>query len=227
MGSILNSYFDKIYCINLDKRTDRWNEVQAQFKKHGIEVERFSAENGNTMGWKKDKYTLKPGAFNGVAGCIASHIKLYKIAKENNYKNILIIEDDCDFIDDLNEKFSKLIKEVPEDWDLLYLGGVHESRYGTQFKPERLTDNVLIGKRIITTTCYAIKNTIYDLAINTVMEDFPYFYTAIDGYLGAVIQPKCKTYAFHPPFAWQRASYSDVQNGHRDYANMMRYNNIK
>ena len=30
-------YFDKIYCINLDYRTDRWEQVQNEFEKIGIE----------------------------------------------------------------------------------------------------------------------------------------------------------------------------------------------
>ena len=34
----INDYFDKIICINLDKRTDRWTESLEQFKKAGIEV---------------------------------------------------------------------------------------------------------------------------------------------------------------------------------------------
>ena len=29
----LNDYFDKIYCINLDRRTDRWKETRVEFKK--------------------------------------------------------------------------------------------------------------------------------------------------------------------------------------------------
>ena len=38
-------FFDEIYCINLDKRVDRWNSAKEQFKKLGIDnkVKRFSA----------------------------------------------------------------------------------------------------------------------------------------------------------------------------------------
>ena len=38
-------YFDKIFCINLDSRPDRWEQVQKEFDKVGIldRVERFSA----------------------------------------------------------------------------------------------------------------------------------------------------------------------------------------
>ena len=46
-------YFDAIYCINLDYRRDRWNEVKIEFEEMGIldRVIRFSAirtpENGH------------------------------------------------------------------------------------------------------------------------------------------------------------------------------------
>ena len=80
---------------------------------------------------------------------------------------------------------------------------------------------------MITTTCYAIKDTCYDLAINTVLADEPWFHTAVDGYLGAYVQSQCNTYAFHPPLAWQRPSFSDIVKDHRDYSDMMKNNNIK
>ena len=45
-------YFDKIFCINLDSRPDRWESVQKEFDKVGIldRVERFSALTGKTEG---------------------------------------------------------------------------------------------------------------------------------------------------------------------------------
>ncbi len=41
----LFSHFEAIYCINLDRRSDRWEAVQREFEKVGIRdrVIRFSA----------------------------------------------------------------------------------------------------------------------------------------------------------------------------------------
>ena len=142
------------------------------------------------------------------------------------WKNVLIIEDDCDFVHQLQERFNERVAQVPLDWDLLYFGGIHETRNGV-YIPEKVSEHVMRAKRMITTTCYAIKDTCYDLAIDTVLADEPWFHTAVDGYLGAYIQPKCNTYAFDPPLAWQRASFSDIVNDHRDYSDMMKNNNIK
>ena len=230
----LNDYFDKIICINLDRRPDRWREVQEQFKKAEIKAERFSAVDGNPRRWAHVKDAvegkgindIKPESFGGVAGCIASHTDIWKAAKAQGWKNVLIIEDDCDFVHELQQRFTERINEVPQDWDLLYFGGVHETR-GGKYVPKEVSKHIVTCERMITTTCYAIKNTVYDLSLDIVLEKAPWFHTAIDGYLAAYIQPKCKAFAFHPPLAWQRKSYSDIQGGPRDYSQMMKLDNIK
>ena len=147
----INDYFDKIICINLDRRPDRWREVQAQFKKAGISAQRFSAIDGNPRGYahvkddptgKRSINDIKHNSFGGVAGCIASHTDIWKMAKKNKWKNVLIIEDDCDFIDELQQRFTERINQVPSDWDLLYFGGVHELR-GGKFIPKNISEHIV------------------------------------------------------------------------------------
>ena len=94
----MKKYFDKIYCINLDSRSDRWNQCIEEFKKVGIEdiVERFSAEQ------------LIPG----IAGCTKSHYEIIKQCKKNNFKNVLILEDDVTFI---NSNFLETIDKSISD----------------------------------------------------------------------------------------------------------------
>jgi len=233
----INDYFDKIICINLSKRPDRWKDAQAQFHKNGITVERFDAIEGNPRRWAhvKDRIEgkdpgdvnyIKPESFGGVAGCIASHTDIWKMAKEKGWGNVLIIEDDCDFIENFITLFAERVKQIPADWDMIYLGGVHETR-GGQFIPQKFSEHVLKCARTITTTCYAIKSSVYDLALNIVFEEVPWFHTAIDGYLGAYVQGKCKAYCFHPPLVWQRGSHSNIQNQYRDYSDWMKNDNIR
>ena len=221
----INKYFDKVICINLAKRGDRWNDVQKQFRKHNIKVTRFNAVDGNPMGWTDKHFQLKQSSFTGAMGCLASHLNVYNLAKTNGWKNVLIIEDDCDFIDNLNEIFNKSIDTLPVDWDLLYFGGVHETR-GGKFIPDDFNEYFVRAKRIITTTCYAVNYKAYDIILDTILKDKPDFICPIDTYLGAYIQPNLNTYAYHPPLVWQRASHSDIQNAHRDYSKMMKNNNI-
>jgi GR25 family glycosyltransferase involved in LPS biosynthesis len=73
---------DRMYYINLDRRGDRRGEVEAEFTKMGLTVERFSA------------IDRKPG----IVGCGLSHLAVLKLARERGLKNVLIFEDDFQFL---------------------------------------------------------------------------------------------------------------------------------
>ena len=72
----MNEYFDKAYCINLDKRVDRWILTKEQFNKHNIIVERFSAVVGNPN-------NIKTHIHSGAVGCLLSHLNII-----NKYQTI-------------------------------------------------------------------------------------------------------------------------------------------
>lgn len=105
-------YFDEIYCINLDKRTSRWELAQNEFKKLGIldRVKRFSAIDN----------------LGGKRGCFESHMKIIHMAKENNLKNVFIFEDDVAVLPCYShEKFEKSINFLKDQtWEFFYMGGL-------------------------------------------------------------------------------------------------------
>jgi GR25 family glycosyltransferase involved in LPS biosynthesis len=71
----LNSYFEKIYCINLENRKDRWEESLVEFKKHNLTADRYDAINGKEVG--------SLGRLSrGEHGCLLSHLNVIKDAKE-------------------------------------------------------------------------------------------------------------------------------------------------
>ena len=69
-------YFDKVYCINLNDRVDRWEQAQKEFDKLGIrnDVERWEAI-------KKD---------DGNLGCTLSHKTLIEHCKEKGYQKLFL-----------------------------------------------------------------------------------------------------------------------------------------
>lgn len=105
-------YFDEIYCINLDKRTSRWELAQNEFKKLGIlgRVKRFSAIDN----------------LGGKRGCFESHMKIIHMAQENNLKNVFIFEDDVAVLPCYSqEKFEKSINFLKDQtWEFFYMGGL-------------------------------------------------------------------------------------------------------
>jgi GR25 family glycosyltransferase involved in LPS biosynthesis len=120
------------YVINLDHRADRWNtllEVEPWIKTHG---ERASAVYGKAIQMTPIIYDLfEHNNYNwkkSVIGCALSHIKLWsKIAASEVLQpndKVLILEDDVRFSPAWREQWAKAVQCIPEDADLLYLGGV-------------------------------------------------------------------------------------------------------
>ena len=203
----LNDYFDKFYCINLDRRTDRWAQCLSEFKKIGIKPERFSAIDGRLL--PKDDQ-VSPGNI----GATASHRSVLCDAKENNFDSVLIMEDDVEFHNNFSELFDSYIKEVPDDWDLLYFGGNHSlNNIWMSDPPKKVTDHVYRITKCYAIHCYGVKRTSYEKLI-----------TALHGrgkpgdVLISDVQPELNCYILRPHLAWQRASYSDIEGGHTDYS---------
>jgi len=199
---MLKKYFDKIYCINLDRRTDKWSECESEFDKWGItNVERYSAIDGNEIDRTHNNQT---NVNNGNLGLLLTHIDIIKKSKVNGYSSVLLIEDDITF----SEKFSDLdnyMSLVPDDWDILYFGGNHNQHMG--MKLEYVNDKVIKSIDTYTTHCFAIKNTMFDLVLNLLSKHKK----PVDVYYSD-IQKNFNCYSFYPGLASQRPSFSDIQN---------------
>lgn len=126
MKHILNQFFDKIYVITMENsiRIPRMIE-----RLQGVEYEFFYGINGATLD-KTPYIEMGSKQTRGQLGCTLSHLKLYeKIVSENKFDKICILEDDAVFTDNINI-LDTYIKQLPNDWGMLYLGfdggtGVH------------------------------------------------------------------------------------------------------
>lgn len=202
----LNDYFDKIYCINLDKREDRWNNVKNQFETHNINVQRFSAIDGKTLDFNQH---ISPGAF----GCLMSHLKILKDASEKNYNRILITEDDVEFCDDLNSTFFEYEKQLP-NWDILYLGANHAlcNTYENN-PPIRVTENVYKVEHAYALHAYAVGKSSYQILIDNISK----MNEPVDVIISRILK-NLNAYLFRPHLAWQSSGYSDIMEELVDYS---------
>ena len=108
-------FFERIYCINLDSRPDRWRRVQEQFRKLGIHdrVERFPA-------------VVNP---IGMEGCRLSHQQIVRRALEKRWEQILVFEDDVVFwSEDLAPLRSAVRYLERAEWGQFLLGGLLTKR---------------------------------------------------------------------------------------------------
>jgi glycosyl transferase, family 25 len=200
----LDKYFDKIYCINLDRRKDRWEETENELKKWGLldQVERYPAVDGASL---DNPYSIN----NGELGILTTHINLISDAKEKNYENVLILEDDIEFTKNIIN-VDKYMELVPTDWDMIYFGGNHNKHMGKTI--DMINDKIIKLNETYGIHCVAINNSMYDVILETI----PKIMKPIDVYYSD-LQKSYECYGFNPSIALQRVGYSDIQNKVMDY----------
>ena len=191
----INEYFDKIYCINLDERTDRWEQAQKEFIKLGIvDVERFSAV-------RHEK---------GAIGCRESHLKIIKKVKELGLRNVLIFEDDVLVLEEAINSVEKSLDELNTlEWDLFYFGATIDPNVGRLTK---ISDNLVKTNFAYTTHAYAVNGVIFDL----ILDQAP-LHGIIDVFYCRYIVPRGNSYIINPMLCIQQESYSDIEKHHSNY----------
>ena len=192
----LNSLFPYKVCINLDRRPERWRRMEERFIQCGIlSVIRFAGIDGQSL--------QTPATWpysSGHYGCLQSHLAILRLARENEVPVVLIFEDDCIFDPEFNQKFASCMKQVPADWDLLFLGGKHFE------EPIQISENVARAKLTYQTHAYAVNHRIYDVLIEL-----------CEGGRGAIddhtvtLQKDYNCYCFVPNLIWQERIDSDTR----------------
>ncbi|MET3660312.1 glycosyltransferase family 25 protein [Aquamicrobium ahrensii] len=107
----------RIFCVNLDRSTERWASIERQASNLGLEIERFSAVDGSAMKSLPD-FPIATGAI----GCFLSHHKIWKLISDGQDEYALILEDDALLSASLPD-FLRNISWIPKDADLVHLGG--------------------------------------------------------------------------------------------------------
>lgn len=125
----------RVYVINLARREDRWTAVQDAWKAAGVELPltRFVACDGNDFSPPKS-WDVGRGAY----GCYLSHLSILTEAVRTGVENFLIFEDDACFAENFGEKLGRVLKDLPADYDQLYLGW--QALHADRVPPVRITD---------------------------------------------------------------------------------------
>ena len=121
--SFTNKIVDKVYVINLEKDTERLENITNSLVTQNIEFERFDAILGSTI--LEDSRITKPCNIfctDGMKGCALSHRTVWETMVKNDYEYIMILEDDSQINTSFDIDLQLLWDTVPEDFDILYLG---------------------------------------------------------------------------------------------------------
>jgi len=199
--------FDKVFCINLDRRPDRLNQFKEQVTKYNLgDFEVFKAYDGLNLDIKEHNSILKPSEL----GLILSNLSILEICKKNKYENVIIIEDDCTFSDEIL-KIDQYLELLPDDWDMFYLGGNHNTHVGSK-PPIIINEKICKLHNTYSTHFVAINSKIFDeLIFSLNIKNMP-----LDVVYSS-FQKKKQVYSSYPAIAKQIVDFSDIQNKITDY----------
>lgn len=187
------------YCVNLRPNVKRWEESVQQFIKAGIPwVERLvvdEPEDNRYLGFNRSLYSaIKKGYETGCTFCV--------------------FEDDIAFTPQF-AKVEQAMNELPEGWDLLYLGAnIIGSDVVVWDMPTRYSGTLVTLPNAWQTHAivYSQKGAKYILD-NFDPETFP----VLDEWLRLHIMTQGRTFLIDPMICYQRPGYSDLWQVTADY----------
>jgi GR25 family glycosyltransferase involved in LPS biosynthesis len=136
-----------LYLPDTQKWVDRYHSGYAHLTSHnivphcvaGIHAEKFGIE--GTRKYMRDAWTrirskypnglpnvmpeeLKEQYYKGQGsvGGYLSHYMLYNIMSAMKFEHFMVIEDDCRMVDGWREKLTQALKDIPSDFDFLFVG---------------------------------------------------------------------------------------------------------
>jgi GR25 family glycosyltransferase involved in LPS biosynthesis len=131
--SLINNRYEKVVCINLKERSDKYKFALEQFAIHNIQVEFYRpvipgyafklvelyADKYNDL---RVNHRLFNKEFPNELGAMQSHYSVIKSALIDGAKSIFVFEDDCAFHKDWENLLPKYLDTLPDNADgvLLY-----------------------------------------------------------------------------------------------------------
>ncbi|VDN59376.1 unnamed protein product [Dracunculus medinensis] len=132
---------DKIYLINLERRSERLQKMKEILKLLGIEYTIWKATDGSNLlsedlyknisflpGYE-DPYYKRPMKTGEVGfyfiGCFLSHYRIWRDIIENSLKRVIVFEDDLRFLTNATDQLTEVLEDLDNSkmyWNFIYLG---------------------------------------------------------------------------------------------------------
>ncbi|HFZ8994043.1 TPA: glycosyltransferase [Citrobacter freundii] len=188
---------DQVVIINLDKRTDRLQQIQQE-----LALLNFPATKITRLSACEES--------NGQLGRRRSHLTALQLAQEKGWSNYLLLEDDAIILK--QEKHTRVLNSMLEalprlPWEVILLGG--EIKRGTQLK----SLNGIIHARDCNKICAYLVNSRYYSVLEQQMLQDPS--ESIEAQWQPLLQ-KDKWLACYPSICYQRAGYSNIEEKETD-----------
>lgn len=190
------NFFDYRVCLTTVET--EWFSAQKEFDRVGLQVEKFKSI---------------PHALGGHQSFNISEKAIFQQFFDSGKKVLLHLEDDVQFKDfgHLNEA----LKELPRNWDILYLGANVFGNDTTNWrKPERISKHLYRVYNAWTTHAVAYRREVIEYILKNVPGESE---CMVDGWIGENVLPNFRCFVVSPMIAWQRPHYSHIWKQVVDY----------
>jgi len=202
----MTSNIDRIFYINLDKRSDRRELIENELKKYDLThmSERFIG------------IPFEPG----IVGCGKSHLAVMKLAKERGYKNVLILEDDFAFLVEksgLESALTRFFDEVKQyDVCMFCCNMVHQEDSNQYPYLKRIIEASNASAYLINGDYLDTLIALYEEAL-PLLEQTGYHWIYANDQVWKKLQLTDIWYCFSPRIGKQLSGYSDNAKRFMDY----------
>jgi glycosyl transferase family 25 len=142
----LNDFFDKTFVLTL-RGSERVAYIEQTLKGlnfeffYGVDKNHASLEDLKQQGaYSREAYRLfyknRDEMPLGMLCCALGHLQIYETIVQHGYQRTLILEDDV--IPRELAAFPSIARELPPDWDLLYLGYEKNEKFGLKERINRI-----------------------------------------------------------------------------------------
>jgi len=215
----MNKFFNEIVVINLERSIERKQMVEEQLKKFNIPYHFFPAFDGklitNASLKSLTRRPMKAFSFGqskrarfseGALCCAISHSAVVKYAQMMDLNGILVLEDDVILSPDFENRL-KLLEEVPDDAQVIYLGAIaYEQKLSKKYQvSEHVWDVQKMG--FYGMHAYIITRAGYKPVLDKLIEHED----SCDGLLPeGIVEGKYKGYGLFPFCVYQIGGTSDI-----------------
>lgn len=195
------SHIDAIIFINLDIRTDRYSHIMKQLARIP------------NLNWSK-VYKIQ-GVPGGLTGCHQSHMGVVKLAMDNKWKNVLILEDDFTWEEDIQTCFKRLDSFLHERGSIY---GIAQLSHNLKKSVEIPGSGLHLVQSSSDASGYLLNERVYSDLLSVYMESLPKL--AATGahwlFLNDVVWDQIRNifpcFAFVPPLGYQCEGFSNLSN---------------
>lgn len=191
---------DAVVYINLDHRTDRNDHMLEIVKIFGQKVQRFEAIE----------------TYPGFIGCSESHAAVMRMAIESNWKNILVLEDDVLWNENI-DAYTNAIELLTKPYDVIMLGS-YRTTYDAD--TQRIKSGHGYHAYVVNRHYFKTFHSNIDAGLTLLKASepaYPFEYR-VDNYKNK-LAAQDNWYAVMPNLFYQMDGFSDILKQHRNLVN--------